>query len=412
MKIAIIISRFPAVSLTFVLNQITGLIDRGHEVDIYAEQPGIGTKIHADVTKYNLIHATHYYFQGKPFKNPLWFLNLVRVIIKFCCYYKNPKTLFKVLRSKRVEKFPVKTILYAAVSLSGKGPYDIIHCQFGRNGVLGAILRNIGVVKGKLVCTFHGHDISAYIKNYGNNAYRELFAKGDLFLPISEHFKRRLMELGCSEQKIFVHRMGINVNKFACSLHSYRNSSKVRLITIGRFIEKKGIQYALEAVAKAYKRTQSGIEYKLVGDGPLRRDLEELSKKLDIHNIVTFLGWREQDEVVKLLEDTDILLAPSVTAANGDQEGIPVVLMEAMAKGLPVISTQHSGIPELVQDGKSGFLVPERDADALAERLEYLIVHPELRARMGQEGRNHIEECYNIDTLNDRLVGLYKMILS
>ena len=114
---------------------------------------------------------------------------------------------------------------------------------------------------------------------------------------------------------------------------------------------------------------------------------------------------------MKILSNSDILLAPSITAHDKDQEGIPVVLMETMAMGLPIISTLHSGIPELVQDGISGYLVPERDVDALAEKLNYLIEHPELWSEMGKAGRAFVEENFNIDKLNDRLVEIFQSLL-
>jgi colanic acid/amylovoran biosynthesis glycosyltransferase len=101
-----------------------------------------------------------------------------------------------------------------------------------------------------------------------------------------------------------------------------------------------------------------------------------------------------------------------VTTENGDQEGIPVALMEALSQGLPVLSTQHSGIPELVQDGKFGFLVPERDVDALAEKLEYLIEHPELWPKMGRAGRDYVARHHDINRLNDQLVNLYQRLLN
>jgi colanic acid/amylovoran biosynthesis glycosyltransferase len=104
-------------------------------------------------------------------------------------------------------------------------------------------------------------------------------------------------------------------------------------------------------------------------------------------------------------------LAPSVTAESGDEEGIPGVIMEAFTQGLPVVSTYHAGIPEVVKDGESGFLVPERDVDALVERLERLIEDPELRLIMGRNGRHFVEEQYDIDKLNDRLVRVYRQLL-
>ena len=106
-----------------------------------------------------------------------------------------------------------------------------------------------------------------------------------------------------------------------------------------------------------------------------------------------------------------MLLAPSVTTENGDEEGIPGVIMEAFAQGLPVVSTRHAGIPEVVQDGESGFLVPERDVDGLAEKLQCLVERPALRSAMGRKGRNFVDEYYNIEKLNDRLVYLYQKLL-
>ena len=114
---------------------------------------------------------------------------------------------------------------------------------------------------------------------------------------------------------------------------------------------------------------------------------------------------------MELMKGADILLAPSVTGRDGDQEGIPVVLMEALAQRLPVISTFHSGIPELIRDGDSGLLVPERDVDALAEKIEYLMTHAELWSEMGEAGRGYVERHYDINELNNQLVRLYQGLL-
>ena len=123
------------------------------------------------------------------------------------------------------------------------------------------------------------------------------------------------------------------------------------------------------------------------------------------------MGALEQDEYLKIYQEARIFVLPSVTASKGDEEGTPVVLMEAQATGLPVISTFHSGIPEVVIHGKSGFLVPEKDVDALAERLEYLIEHPEIWPEMGKEGRKFVEKKYDIKKLNQQLVEIYQDLL-
>ncbi|MBM4065603.1 MAG: colanic acid biosynthesis glycosyltransferase WcaL [Planctomycetes bacterium] len=408
MKIAFFLNRFPMLSQTFVLNQITGLIDRGHEVDIYAIRPENNTKMHADVTQYNLLNRTHY-FRDIPSNKLLRGVTVVGLLIKN--YYRKPTSLLKFLRFSSYGKISVVKILCAIDAFPAKGVYDIIQCHFGPNGILAVILRNIGVVEGKIVTTFHGYDISSYIKKNGNDVYENLFGEGDIFLPISERWKNTLIELGCDERKIFVHRMGIDTSKFLFSPRNHRENGKVRLLTICRLVEKKGVRYAVQAVAKVLGRYPN-LEYKIAGDGPLKIQLEDLIKELNIQDNVKILGWKNQEEIVELLKDTDILIAPSITGTDGEQEGIPVALMEALAQGLPVLSTQHSGIPELIQDGESGFLVREGDVDALAERLEFFLVHPEIWSKMGRAGREHAEKYYNIDTLNDRLVGLYQELLA
>ena len=140
--------------------------------------------------------------------------------------------------------------------------------------------------------------------------------------------------------------------------------------------------------------------------------MERLISDLGIENKVHLLGWLDKDEVIRLTDGSHIFILSSVTAKSGDQEGQGVVLQEAQAMGLPVLSTLHDGIPEGVVDGKSGFLVPEGDIDALAEKLEYLIEHPERWLEMGQFGRKFVEENYDIKRLNQQLVEIYQQCLT
>ena len=404
MKIAFIVGQFPALSQTFILNQITGLIDRGHEVDIYTNLPGNDPKIHADVERYNLLNRTFY------LKMPAnKFLRLLKgMYLIITNFHKKPMAL---LKSLNIFKFMGKSlrILYVIVPFLNKGPYDVVHCHFGPNGNTGVFLREVGIFKGKVITTFYGYDISRHIREQGEDAYEYLFSKGDLFLALSDRMKEELIRLGCNKQKIVVHRLGVDIKKFNFSSRKLKNNGKANLLTIARLVEKKGVQYSVKAVAEVLKKYRN-IEYKIVGDGPLKRDLAGLISELNISDNVQLIGWRRQEEIIELLKDTDILLAPSVTAQDGDQEGTPTVLIEALAQGIPVISTYHSGIPELVQDGISGFLVPERDTNALAEKIIYLLEHQEIWAEMGHVGHDHVEKNYNIERLNDQLVELYQML--
>jgi len=407
MRIAFIVSKFPALSQTFILNQITGLIDRGHEVDIYAVQSDNNPRMHPDVTKYNLLQHT-YYFRKLPASGLQRKIEITGLVLRY--FYKKPGSLLKTRMLSGRGKGSILKILCIGFPFLDKKPYDIIHCHFGPNGILGVTLKEMGVFEGKVVTVFHGYDISSYLRKHGHAVYKSLFMRGDMFLPVSERWKNRLIELGCREQKIVVHRMGIDTSKFCYLPRKQGKDGKVRLLTIARLIEKKGVQYAVQAVADVLKR-YSNIEYNIVGDGPVKNTLEDLIEGLNIGNNVKLLGWRQQEEIIELMKNTDILIAPSVVSEDGDEEGIPVVLMEALAQGMPVLSTQHSGIPELVQDGESGFLVPERNVNALAEKLAYLVKHPEIWSAMGQAGREYVGKCYNIDTLNDKLVDLYQHLI-
>lgn len=406
MKIAFIVGEFPVLSQTFVLNQITGLIDRGHEVDIFAGKPGNDTIVHEEVKKYNLLERT--YYQTMPASKFLRFAKGLGIVISNL--QKNPIVLLRSLNVLKLGKNAASlSILYKTIQFLDKGQYDIIHCHFGPLGIMGTILKDIGIIKGRLVTTFHGYDMSLYIKKEGNDVYNYIFEMGDMFLPVSERWKNELIKLGCDEKKIFVHRMGIDTRKFLFCPRKPRDNGKVQLLTVARLVEKKGVQYGINAVAKVLKN-HSDIEYKIVGDGTLRGDMARLIDELDVSNNIKLLGWKTQEEIVELMKSADILLAPSVTSQDGDQEGIPVALMEALAQGIPVISTYHSGIPELVQDGISGFLVPERDTNQLAEKIIYLIEHQEIWAEMGQAGHDHVEKNYNIERLNNQLVELYQRV--
>lgn len=404
MKIAFFVHFFPLVSETFILNQITGLIDRGHDVDIYAARPANSEIVHADVERYHLMERTQY-FRDMPQNYFLRVLKTFALIIKRRAWL-HPKSLLLALNIRKYGREAMSLrVLYAATLLVGK-EYDIVHCQFGNLGPDVLRFKQINAISGKLVTSFRGNDITGCLQTK-RICYRELFHKGDLFLPVSEVFKRRLIEKGCSPAKIVVHRSGVDLAKLRYSVPKRADGELTRLVSIGRFVEKKGFAYAVKAIAcivnSGYK-----ISYNLIGDGELRPELERLINQLGVGDHIRLPGCMPHSEVVLHLRNSHVLLAPSVTGTDGDQEGIPNVLKEAMAMGIPVIGTLHGGIPELVENGKSGFLVPERNVEALAERLAYLIDHPERWLEMGSYGRERIEKYYDINRLNDTLVELYK----
>jgi len=406
MRILFIVGRFPLLSETFILNQITGLIDRGHEVDIYSTGSANNSTVHSDIEKYHLLD--HTYFRSSIPHCRL--LRLLKGLALLTAGFKEPDT---ILRSMCILRYIVSTgstlAFYEAIPLLQRPPYDIVHCHFGPNGNRGRLLRELGVLQGKLITTFHGFDLTIHLQKQGENIYNQLFDTGDLFLPVSNRWKKRLIELGCDAKRIVVHRMGVDCRKFSFEPRQFSKNSKVRLVSVARFVEKKGLEYGIRAVAKLAKINKN-IEYTIVGDGPLNDYLQDLVEELGVTDTIHMLGPKPQHQVIQILDRAHILLAPSVTDKNGDQEGIPVILMEAMAMGLPIVSTQHSGIPELIQDSVTGFLVPERDVEALFDKLKYLVKHPEIWPEMGHHGRKYVQEHYDINKLNDRLVEIYRRV--
>ncbi|MBD1906881.1 glycosyltransferase [Funiculus sociatus GB2-A5] len=407
MRVAMIVGRFPVLSETFVLNQVTGLIDRGHEVDIYTEAPGETAKMHPNVEKYQLLERTQ--CMGMPQNRLLRFLKGIWLFS--INYQKNPALLVRSLNVFKYGKDAASLrLLYAAVSVLpflDQGTYDIIHCQFGTFGFLGIAFRMMAAPKGKLVVSFRGYDISWYLQWAGDDVYDRLFKVVDVCLPNCDYFKQRLIKLGADENKIVIMRSGIDCSKFIFTARHLPPDGRIRIVTTGRLVEKKGLEYGIRAVAKLTK-LHSNLEYNIIGDGPLKEDLQQLIQELNVGETVKLLGRMQQQELIKILDNSHIFIAPCVTAKNGDQDAPVNVLKEAMAMGLPVIGTQHGGIPELIEDGIAGFLVPERDADTLAEKLGYLIEHPEVWPEMGRAGRTYVEEHYDLNKLNDLLVASYQ----
>jgi colanic acid/amylovoran biosynthesis glycosyltransferase len=153
------------------------------------------------------------------------------------------------------------------------------------------------------------------------------------------------------------------------------------------------------------------VQFNIIGEGPLRQWLQGVIDQLHMRDHIHLLGCKNQQEIIDCLQDSHLFVAPSVTAPDGNQDAPINVLKEAMAMGLPVLSTRHGGIPELVEDGVSGFLVPEYDVDQLAEKLLFLIQHPSCWVEMGSAGRHCIESRFNLHKLNDELVTIYQHLL-
>lgn len=401
MKIAVVVSTFPSVSETFIVNQIVGLLDRGHQVHLFAAKKGSSSCIHPEIREANLLQKTRY-FPVIPKNKFLCRIAALRRLLQswFCAPLQTSRLLFCFLRTG---SFSYSLFFAALMVLPGN--FDVIHVHFGQNALVWAQLKAMGL-RFCLVTSFHGHDVNSYPRMYGNSIYKILFEWGDLFTVNTNFTRNQVEKLGCTPGKIRRLPVGLQVEQFDLQERVFPEDGCIRLLTVGRLVEKKGHLYMLRALPEILKRHPK-IRYWIVGDGPLEMQLREEVNRLALEEHVEFLGSMPADQVRRIYTEAHVFILPSITAADGDMEGQGLVLQEAQATGLPVISTLHNGIPEGILDGKSGFLVPEKDSELLAEKTIYTLSHPEIWLEMGRAGRTFVEANYDMTLLNQQLEQIY-----
>ncbi|TAJ15256.1 glycosyltransferase [Marinilabiliaceae bacterium JC017] len=271
----------------------------------------------------------------------------------------------------------------------------VIHAHFGHVGY-----KAIGLSqqhKIPLITSFYGYDATKLAKKEKyKKRYKILFQKGHRFLVEGNNMKKVLMQLGCPENKVTVFHLGVNVEDYPFRIRTVSPDKPIKFLFAATFTEKKGAQYVIKAFAKVREKHPNAV-LKLIGDGPEKELLTDLISSMGIGNAVEREGYVPYETLVDRIYEADVFIQPSVTASDGNTEGgAPVALIDAQATGIPILATFHADIPEVVVHEKTGLLAPERDVDALAENMLKLIETPGLCETLGQNGRKHIEENYNI----------------
>lgn len=318
-----------------------------------------------------------------------------------------------VLAEDEAERFAFRAGLSHAPLVERLRPLSpvLLHAHFGTDALMALPLaRALGI---PLVTTLHGYEVGrtrARMLASGRVSWmryalsrRRLMRSGDLFLPVSEAVRAAAIAQGFPAERTVTHYLGIELPE-----RGAETAPEAGLILhVARLVEKKGTALLLRALA----RLPAHAHLAIVGDGPDRARLERMAGELGLGGRVTFLGALPHEQVGAWMRRAWVLAVPSLTARDGDAEGLPTVLLEAAAVGLPTVGSRHSGIPEAIADERSGLLVTEGDADDLGRALGRILASSDLRHRLGAEARALAEERFDLARQIARLEERYDALL-
>jgi colanic acid/amylovoran biosynthesis glycosyltransferase len=398
-----LISRYPAISHTFIFRELAGLRDRGVFVNVASindpDRPD--TELPEDE---RLAASRTYYVKSAgasaAFKaigailqsHPAGLFNALGAALKLG--WKNPRHL------------PLHLFYWAEAVLiyqwARERSIRHLHVHFATQVATVALILSRGF-NVPISFTVHGPD------EFDNTTEFHLTEKMEaarFIICIGYFCKSQLMKL-CDPRywsKFHVVRLGVDPEEFVPLAEAPPRDS-LQLICVGRLVPQKGQHILIEAISALIQRG-TPVHLRLVGDGPDRPSLERQVDRLNLRAHVTFTGSVNRDQVAGLLELSDLFVLASFA------EGIPVALMEAMAREIPVISTYIAGIPELIRPGIDGILVPPSDVDSLASAIQQVAADPELRQRLGRAGRRRVLDCFNLPVNLDHLAGVFKSHLA
>jgi colanic acid/amylovoran biosynthesis glycosyltransferase len=294
---------------------------------------------------------------------------------------------------------------------------SVVHSHFGYTGYYAArAVKKLGM---KHVVTFYGVDMSAMPSqdNSWRDRYRELFTHADMVLCEGPKMADGVKQLGCPDEKIEVHHLGVRAKALPFCPRRWDPGVPLRVLIAGSFREKKGIPYALQALGALHQ--QVPVEVTIIGDAG--NNPKSQSEKVRIHaaaersglgSNVTFMGYQPFSVMRDLAYQHHLFLSPSVTASDGDTEGgVPVSIIEMAATGMPVISTRHADIPEVIEDGVTGLLAEERDVDGLVSKLRWLADNRYSWDSLTRTARQRIECEFDADRQGERLANIYHRLV-
>jgi len=283
----------------------------------------------------------------------------------------------------------------------------LIHAHYGPVGF--AALHYKRKFNVPLITAFHGFDMTKLFRyKFWQKAYGQLFQEGDVFLTTYKKAKKMLVTMGCPPEKIEVCPSGVDIRDF--SFLEKKPEDQIRLLMVNRMVEKKGIEYAVQAMALLKDRFP-GLELRIVGDGPLREKIDGLVRTLGVNKQVKILGAQPHKIVMEEFSKAHIFINPSVVARDGDDEGGGnITVLEAMASGTPTIATAESG-GEFIFHGTTGLIANEWDARDLADQIACLVENPGVWAPMSRAARKLVEDKFDTNLQAEKLDSIYDSLL-
>jgi len=317
MKIAFIVGIFPAVSETFIINQIADLKDRGINIEIFSFNRGDTENISERYWKYNMASFTHYVDMPK---NKL--IRLLRTLPKILkLLFVAPDVLLRALDIKKYGRDALSLkLLFWSEPFVGK-KFDLYHCYFGKIANQFLIIKDILNIEAKIITSFLGYDVSKIFHDHpGKDIYKRLKKESSAFIVMSNNMKERIIAQGFNSEKIYILPISVDINSYPFKERTIKEDEMFKMCSVGRFVEKKGFDDLLRAVAIVKERSKRPFRCNLIGGGVLEDKLRDLAKKLNIEDVVEFKGYMKIEDIIKYFLDMHLYVQPSKTARDGDME--------------------------------------------------------------------------------------------
>jgi len=408
---------FPEETKTFEINHILNACNAGFEIRIFPQK----SKELKDSSQPEIIE--HYGLMDKVINPTSFYSNKFKRIKWFLGTLRNGPTKFFLYFLKSLNPFIFGIdglnlfVFHKIVQFYGNLDFNIFHCHYGQNGLIAAWLKELGLLKGKIITTFHGYDAHYNDPNFFKIYYYSptriwsplLFKHSDLVTANTPYLQKQLIELGANPSKIELLPMGVDTTYFMPPKKMQKNEI-IRLISVGRLVKWKSHNFGIQAVNNLLKEGFN-LEYFIIGDGTEYNNLLQLIENLHLNSHVKMLGSRNQSEIKRWLQESDVFLMTSTYDDSGRRETQGVVTAEAQACGLPVVAFRSGGIPYTLEEGKTGFLAEEKNVLEFTHHLRKLCTDEHLRKKMGQNARKFIKDNFCQTKLAQKQISLYKKVL-